>query len=231
MSFWTVSCYAAVVVRWYGHNFVYLISASGLRVAFDPFGQEVVHYPFPAKLQADVVLISNESDSCSAAEKLYGSPQVFRSVTAIGINNARGLLFRGVETYRDDHRGAFLGRNVCFVLDLDGIRFIHLGDLGHPLEPSQKEALGRADVLFLPVGNPRLSMETLDQIVDDLQPRIVVPIGYKTEASGSLNLRDLESYLDKRANVKRIGGSEFSLTPDSLPSKTTIYVLSRPSLP
>jgi hypothetical protein len=221
---------AAVIVRWYGHAFIYLISSSGLRIALNPFGEEMVRYKFPPKLQADVVLVSNESDACSAAEKLYGSPQVFRSITAIGVNNARGLIFKGVETYRDDHRGALLGRNVCFVLGLDGIRFIHLGDLGHKLEPTQKEALGRADVLFLPVGNPRLSLETLDDLVKDLHPRIVVPISYKTEWSGALDLRDLESYVKGRSNVKRIGVSEFSVSLEDLPPKTMIYVLSLPTL-
>ncbi|MDD2677330.1 MAG: MBL fold metallo-hydrolase, partial [Methylacidiphilaceae bacterium] len=52
----------SVLIRWYGHAFIYLIASSGIRIAIDPFGDETVHYRFPASLQADVVLISNEAN-------------------------------------------------------------------------------------------------------------------------------------------------------------------------
>lgn len=212
-----------VLVRWYGHAFIYLIASSGIRIAIDPFGDETVHYHFPAALQADVVLISNEANDRSAGERIQGSPQVFRSVAATGTNNARGLLFRGITTFRDKSQGAIHGHNTAFVFDLDGIRFAHLGDLGHPLTPELQAEFGKVDVLFLPVGRDTLLVSELDKIASDLSARIIVPIAYRTELSGDLELRPLSEYLDSRPNIRWIDGSEFSLTASELPSAPMIY--------
>ncbi len=213
----------SVLVRWYGHAFIYLIASTGIRIAVDPFGDETVHYHFPGSLQADVVLISNEANDRSAGERIQGSPQIFRSVAALGTNNARGLLFRGILTFRDKSQGAIHGHNTAFVFDLDGIRFAHLGDLGHPLSPELLAEFGKVDVLFLPVGRDSLMVSELDKIASDLSARIIVPIAYRTELSGDLELRQLEGYLDSRPNIRWIDGAEFSLSASEIPPTPMIY--------
>ncbi|MGD9895722.1 MAG: MBL fold metallo-hydrolase [Candidatus Methylacidiphilaceae bacterium] len=220
-----LGCAAApsVLVRWYGHAFIYLIASSGIRIAIDPFGDEAVHYRFPGSLQADVVLISNEANDRSAGERIQGSPQIFRSIAALGTNNARGLLFRGILTFRDKSQGAIHGHNTAFTFELDGIRFAHLGDLGHPLNPELLAEFGKVDVLFLPVGRDTLMLSELDKIAADLAARVIVPIAYRTELSGDLELRPLASYLDNRPNIRWIDGSEFSLSAPELPPSPMIY--------
>ncbi|MDD4932548.1 MAG: MBL fold metallo-hydrolase [Methylacidiphilaceae bacterium] len=213
----------SVLIRWYGHAFVYLIASSGIRIAIDPFGDETVHYRFPASLQADVVLISNEANDRSAGERIQGTPQLFRSVAALGTNNARGLLFRGILCFRDKSQGAIHGHNTAFVFELDGMRFAHLGDLGHPLSPELLAEFGKVDVLFLPVGRDSLLVSELDKIAVDLSARIIVPIAYRTDLSGDLELRTLASYLDNRTNIRWIDGSEFSLSASELPPSPMIY--------
>jgi L-ascorbate metabolism protein UlaG (beta-lactamase superfamily) len=211
------------LIRWYGHAFIYLIASSGIRIAIDPYGDETVHYRFPASLQADVVLISNEANDHSAGERIQGTPQIFRSIAALGTNNARGLLFRGILCFRDKSQGNIHGHNTSFVFSLDGIRFAHLGDLGHPLSPELLNEFGTVDVLFLPIGRDGLLVSELDKIAADLSARIIVPIAYRTELSGDLELRTLASYLDNRSNVRWIDGSEFSLSAAELPPSPMIY--------
>jgi len=213
----------SVLIRWYGHAFIYLIASSGIRIAIDPYGDETVHYRFPASLQADVVLISNEANDHSAGERIQGTPQIFRSIAALGTNNARGLLFRGILCFRDKSQGNIHGHNTSFVFSLDGIRFAHLGDLGHPLSPELLNEFGTVDVLFLPIGRDGLLVSELDKIAADLSARIIVPIAYRTELSGDLELRTLASYLDNRSNVRWIDGSEFSLSAAELPPSPMIY--------
>ena len=48
----------------------------------------------------------------------------------------------GVESFHDDCRGAKRGKNVMFRVEGDGLRLVHLGDLGHLLTPGQIAALG-----------------------------------------------------------------------------------------
>ena len=222
-----------LTIRYYGHAFIYLISSTGVRIAIDPYGEDLVTYKFPAQLPADVVLISNEADDHAAGSRLFGSPQIFASVTAIGLNNARGLLFKGVQTYRDKNadQGAEHGTNATFVFKLDGIRLCHLGGIGHVPDSNQRVDIGTVDVLFLPVGNPDLSQAELDKTVHDLNPKIIVPILYKTPFSGDMNLRPLDDYLKENKKspspmpVQDLKASEFTLTPDQLPATPTIDLL------
>lgn len=221
-----------ITVRFYGHGFIYIISSTGVRIAIDPYSEDSpMTYKFPIRLPADVVLVSNEADDSDGSDRLFGSPQVFRSVTAIGINNARGLLFTGVQTYRDKSQGAELGVNATFTFKLDGIRFCHLGSIGHVLDATQRSQIGPVDVLFLPVGNPNLSVPEMNRIAHDLNAKIIVPIKYKTEFTADMNLRPLDDFLAGQANIKKLNASEFSLTPVDIPAAATnpaIYVLSLP---
>ncbi len=41
-----------------------------------------------------------------------------------------------------------------------------------------------------------MSVGDLNQVVRDLDAKIVIPINYKTDSSGILNLRPLDEYLD-----------------------------------
>jgi L-ascorbate metabolism protein UlaG (beta-lactamase superfamily) len=213
-----------LTVRYYGHAFVYIITTTGVRIAMDPYDEGTGTYQFPARLPADVVLVSNEADDHSGSARLFGSPQVFRSVTAIGRNNARGLYFQGVQTYRDKEGGAQHGTNATFVFQVDGLRFAHLGGIGHVPDSAQRAEIGKVDVLFLPVGNPDLSIVELNKIAADLGAKIIVPIKYKTQFTPDSALRSLDDYLAGRTNVKQLNASEFTLSPADLPATPTIYV-------
>src|SRR5205823_5915970 len=53
----------------------------------------------------------------------------------------------------------------------------HLGDLGHVPSAGQVEAIGKVDVLLLPVGSrARLSLTQALEVVNLLDPRVVVPM-------------------------------------------------------
>ena len=69
-----------------------------------------------------------------------------------------------------------------------------------PLLGEEKQELGHADVVFLPVGLQSLSVNDFNQIVKDLGATLVIPINYKTDKSGDLALRSLDEYLAVRPN-------------------------------
>jgi len=215
-----------LTLRYYGHGFGYVITTTGVRIALDPYGDETVHYPFPDRLPADIVLASCEREDHNASSRLFGAPQAFRSVTGIGLNNARGLFFRGTRTYLDKEQGARGGTNTVFGFSIDGVRIVHLGLIGHIPTATQREEIGTADVLFLPVGNKELSPADLIRITHDLNARIVIPICYKTQYSGALDLRPLDEFLAAwKGEVKRVGAGEITLTATGLPKEPTLYVL------
>jgi L-ascorbate metabolism protein UlaG (beta-lactamase superfamily) len=217
-----------VNVHWYGHGFVYLISSVGIRAAIDPFGNEMVHYKFPTHVSADFVLVSHEAEDHCAAEQIFGNPLIFRSVMAVGLQRANGIPFYGVALQKDPsgHGGA----NTAFTLTFDGVTFCYLGQVSGSLLATEKVQLGKVDVVFLPVGLTAVSVGDLNQMVKDLGAKIVIPINYKTDLSGILDLRPLDEYLGgTKFPVHKIDSDEMVVTRDTLPSEPTVYVLKSPT--
>lgn len=217
-----------VNVHWYGHGFVYLTSSVGIRAAIDPFGPGTVHYKFPDHLSADFVLVSHEAEDHCAADQIFGNPLIFRSVMAVGLNRANGIPFYGVALQKDPSGEG--GSNTAFTLSFDGVKFCYLGQVNLPLLAEEKEELGHADVVFLPVGLQTLSVVDLDQIVKDLGATMIIPINYKTDLSGILDLRTLDEYLSgTKFPVRRVNSDEIVVSRSLLPSEPTLYVLKSPT--
>jgi L-ascorbate metabolism protein UlaG (beta-lactamase superfamily) len=216
-----------VNVHWYGHGFVYLTSSVGVRAAIDPFGPETVHYKFPDHLTADFVLVSHESEDHAAADLLFGNPLIFRSVTAVGLNRANGIPFHGISLQKDANGDG--PANTAFTLTFDGVKFCYLGQIVLPLLATEKQQLAQCDVLFLPVGLTALSVTDLNQIVSDLNAKVIIPINYKTGESGYLPLRSLDDYLAQTSlPVRKFESSEIVVSRALLPDKPTVYVLQSP---
>jgi len=216
-----------VTVRWYGHGFVYLTSSVGIRAAIDPFGPETVKYKFPDHLSADLVLVSHESEDHCAADLIFGNPLIFRSVMAVGLQRANGIPFYGVALQKD--AGGQGGANTAFKISFDGVSFCYLGQITRPLLAQEKVQLGHADVVFLPVGLTTLTPTELNQIAVDLGSKIIIPINYKTDASGALALRSLSEYLDAcKLPLRKFDSNQILLTRGTLPETPTIYLLKSP---
>jgi L-ascorbate metabolism protein UlaG (beta-lactamase superfamily) len=56
------------------------------------------------------------------------------------------------ETWHDEVKGAKRGPNTIHILEAEGIRIAHLGDLGCELEEDQIQKLKGLDLCLIPVG-------------------------------------------------------------------------------
>ena len=222
-----------VNIHWYGHGFIYLTSSVGIRAAIDPFGKDpdgndIVHYKFPVHLSADMVLVTHEAEDHCGVDRIFGNPLIFRSVMAVGLQRANGIPFYGVALQKDPSgRG---GSDTAFLLDFDGVKFCYLGQISQPLLTQEKAQLGKVDVLFLPVGLKTLSVGEMNQVATDLGAKIIIPINYKTDLSGILELRTLDEYLDgTKFPVRKFSSEEIAVTKDTIPHDPTVYVLKPPT--
>jgi L-ascorbate metabolism protein UlaG (beta-lactamase superfamily) len=145
---------APTLLRWLGHGFFVVASRNAIKIAIDPFEPAQLAYQLPEKITANILLVTHESDLANATSKIGGSPAVFRSTTAVGVNRGAGITFNGVRTFRDPTRSPLAGRNVIFVFEVDGLRFAFLGGLGHRLDSDERRAVGRADVVVGAFGPP-----------------------------------------------------------------------------
>jgi L-ascorbate metabolism protein UlaG (beta-lactamase superfamily) len=217
-----------VNVHWYGHGFIYLTSSVGIRAAIDPFGPETVHYKFPEHLAADFVLVTHEAEDHCAADQIFGNPLIFRSVMAVGLNRANGIPFYGVSLQKDPSSDG--GSNTAFTLTFDGVKFCYPGQISLPLLATEKQQLGHADVVFLPVGLETLSVGDLNQVVKDLGATMVIPINYKTDLSGIVPLRTLDEYLSAtKFPVRQVNSDEIVVNHAMLPAEPIVYILKSPT--
>jgi len=90
-----------------------------------------------------------------------------------GEYEVKDVLLTGVRTYRDDERGAIRGRQTAFVVELDGLHTIHLGDVGHLLTEEKLGDIGSVDIACVPVGGA-LTATKAAELVAQLDPKIVV---------------------------------------------------------
>jgi hypothetical protein len=213
-------------VEFLGHACFRISSSLGLSILLDPFNPAALSYPVKSgSVPADVVFITHEDETSNYADLASGSPQIFRSSMANGVNRASGLLVRGVQT-SSEALSVSSKLNVAYVWSMDGIRFCDLGAIEDAISPTEAINIGTVDVLLLPVGGPQNFTDEKRRVtVDRLRPKIVIPMMYATSHSGKVPLRGLGDWLSRQHNIVRFNSNLVPLVKASLPATTTIYVL------
>ena len=175
-------------IKWFGHN-CFRIRAKEATVIIDPVDR-VTGYAMP-KQTADIVAISHEDKGHANLNAIKPEYQIVRGP---GEYEMHDVFITGLRTYHDAARGAERGYNTCYLIELEGIIFCHLGDLGHPLSSDQAEALSNADVLMIAAGAPGIvTFEQAADIVGQIEPKIVIPMQFAT-ANGDKNAGDIEAF-------------------------------------
>jgi L-ascorbate metabolism protein UlaG (beta-lactamase superfamily) len=211
-----------VTVTWLGHSMFLFSLNDTLKVVIDPY-DDTVGYPLP-DISADIVLVSHRHFDHDNVKLVKGKPKV---VDSDGVTSLKGITFKGVPSVHDDKDGTLRGLNTIFVWEMGGIRFAHLGDLGVMLTTDQIKQIGQIDVLFPPVGGYfTIDAATSTKIIEELKPKVVFPMHYKTEVMGdSFPIAGINDLISGKKNVKRVGKNSITLNKDELPEETTIYVL------
>ena len=144
----------------------------------DPYDQSVVGLKYP-KTSADIVTVSHQHDDHNKVELVS---DVKRVVDGPGEYEISGISIIGTSSFHDTKKGAERGKNVIYLIEIDGLRVVHLGDLGHKLSEKILESLGEIDVLMIPVGGfYTIDAKTAAQVARDVEPNIILPMHYLTK--------------------------------------------------
>jgi len=214
-----------VKLRWLGHSAFLLTAADGTSVITDPYlpgsfsGQ--LKYG-PIRESAHAVTVSHHHQDHDGVSHLPGQP---KAVEGKGTFKVGSVSVRGIETFHDANEGAGRGRNTVFVFEVDGMRVCHCGDLGHVLTVEQAAAIGKVDVLLLPVGGTfTVDATAAREVAEQLAARVTVPMHYKTDKLG-FNIDGVEAFTKGEKNVRRIGRAEVEVSAGELPPTPEIWVL------
>ena len=231
----------ALKIRWFGQSFFQIEPVRGQTFAIDP-------HAIPAfgrmSVKANFVLISHPHDDHSVIEILDpkpkvdrdgNGPDVYRGVTETKtgkqewktIDEKRGQIrVRTVATYHDAQNGLQRGKNSVWVIDVDGLVICHLGDLGHELTAEQVKAIGKVDVLMVPIGGIyTINGEQAQAVMKQLKPRLyVLPMHYGVP--GYDDLAGPEEFLDGLKNVKKqLDTNELVIAADAKADAPTVVLL------
>ena len=164
-------------ITWFGHACFKLLSDSGVSVITDPF-DENVGYDLPGE-KADIVTVSHQHYDHNFIEAVKGTPEIISEAGDFHVNNIR---IKGVRSFHDDEGGRKRGFNIIYIIEMDGIRVCHCGDLGHSLTREQVDEIGRVDVLLIPVGGTyTVDADAAAEIVGKISPSVVIPMHFKTD--------------------------------------------------
>jgi L-ascorbate metabolism protein UlaG (beta-lactamase superfamily) len=201
-------------VEWYGHS-AFRLSTAEVTVAIDPFGDVSAltsrgiqfEYPPIEGATAELLLVTHEHADHNGVDVVGGDPVILRS-TAGRLPSPIGEV-TAVASEHDEAAGTERGPNTIFVFELDDLRVCHFGDFGQvALRDEQAQAIGRLDLLLVPVGaGPTIGAHQAAEIVDRLAPRWVVPMHYRTPRVGFLEAP--EPFLELLSHVERLPTSTF----------------------
>ena len=182
-----------IKIAWYGQSMFLIVTPKGTRIVLDPHNLESYRQVTPIK--ADLILMSHLHTDHTRLEQIENA-KTAKQVNALKASGPGGAVvdwnevdekfkdvrYQSIPTYHDAASGLTRGKNGCWVVDIDGIRIVHLGDLGHTLKPAQIKKFGKVDVLMVPVGGV-YTLNAIDgfKVVQQLDPkRHIIPMHYGT---------------------------------------------------
>lgn len=181
-----------MTITWYGQS-CFKITSKDITIITDPFDKRIGIKPYTGA--ADIVTISHEHYDHNNAESLRGAPFIIRNPGEYEIKN---VFIRGISSFHDKKQGSERGINTIYLIDIEDTRVCHLGDLGEILSDKIIEQLGQIDILMVPVGGIyTIDGVEADELVDKIEPAIVLPMHYKTP-SLEINLDKLDKFLAAR---------------------------------
>lgn len=112
--------------------------------------------------------------------------------------------------------------NSIFIFEAGGLCVVHLGHLHHTLDPRQVEAIGKVDVLLVPIdGNYTLDGEGMFEVLEALKAPIMIPM----HVFGTWTLERFLARAETRWAVERRDTPVLRLARADLPSSPKVVVL------
>ena len=192
-------------LTWYGHACFKLETADG-SVVFDPYQNEYLPNLTLPEITADAVICSHGHGDHSAAEliTLTGKEPSFKLTQ--------------IPCFHDEVCGLKRGKNLITIVEAEGLRLAHFGDLGHGLTRGMIKEIGHLDALMIPVGGVyTVDAKATKKICDEIKPGVIIPMHYRTGNAGLQNVAPLEDFLSlfPESEVLQLGKSSWDVEKNS----------------
>ncbi|MBI4993255.1 MAG: MBL fold metallo-hydrolase [Candidatus Magasanikbacteria bacterium] len=193
---------------------------TAVRIQVKPFDKDVdvvidTYRPktgeFPRNLSTDIGLFTHgAADSIT----LSGNPFILDTP---GECETKAVLITAVQGHEDGQ--------IMFRLDAEHLSLAHLGLIDKPLTDQQLETLSDVDILLVPVGGKNCyDAEAAAKAVNAIEPRIVIPIAYKSD--NNPDFEPVEKFLKEMGVAGKVQAEKKTIIKNkSLPQEETQVIL------
>ncbi len=206
-------------ITYLGHS-SFKIKFRSAALITDPFDSKMVGLKYSG-VEGEIVTVSHNHPDHNSVDKVSSVKKV---VEGPGEYEISGVSIMGYKTFHDartsdDKNGEERGENTVYIIEADGLRVVHLGDLGHPLSDELVDEIGDVDVLMIPVGGFfTIGPKEATEIISKIEPYFVLPMHYKVPGlSPSLGdkLLPVEDFL-KESGIPTETLPKFSLKKEDI---------------
>lgn len=202
-------------LKFNGHSCFSLKTNQGIQIITDPHSKL-------SSLEARIVTVSHNTTNHNQTSKVGGSPQI---LDWPGEYEIEGIAITGIDASNQE-RGE---SNIIFKFILDQVRVCHLGDFSGKLTDKMLDKIGNIDILIVPVGGKNsLNAEQAKKIIEDIDPRIIIPMHYQGEEIDA-ELDSVDKFLREMGKSNIEPQDSFSATRSSLPSDDSEIVVLKSS--
>jgi len=185
---------------WRGGNCV-SIQNQEVELVVDP--QDIEKELKSAK-SADVFLLSDKNGSVKIPAKSASF-----IINTPGEYDTKGFFVMGLHGIVDA---------VTYIVESEGIRVCHLPGVKKELTDEQLETISDVDILLADIGNNDDSNEIAAKVINQIEPRIVIPIGYDPAKKQKTFLEEMGASGNEPQN-------KFSVKKKDLPQEETEVVI------
>ena len=209
-------------ITWHGHSCFHFSEPGFATVVVDPYDLSATGHP-RLVLNADIVTISHNKPGHNHIPAISGSPFIIKGPGEYEIG---GVFVTGFQTNGKKSEVGIEDRNTLYLFDFDGINIVHLGGIDRVLSQSEIEELGTVHVALVPIGgNASLNAVKAAEIVNLIDPNIVIPMHFTTETS-RIDLELLNKFLNEMGLSASDPLPSLKIASQrSLPEETQVIVL------
>ncbi len=207
-------------ITWLGHS-CFKIKGRKTILVTDPYDKSIgLNLP---KTQADIVTVSHDHHDHNNVQAILGDPKV---VDGPGEYEIKKVVIYGISSFHDQKQGAERGSNTIYLIEFDGLRLCHLGDLGHNLTDSELEEINGVDVLMIPVGGVyTIDAELSSKIINEIEPRVVIPMHYKTSKTTLKDLDPIDKFCKEMGISKKQEEEKLVINYGKIPEEMEVVIL------
>ena len=192
-------------ISYLGHS-SFRIKTKSAVVVTDPFDPQMVGFKYGG-VEGEIVTVSHQHSDHNALSKVSGIKKV---VEGPGEYEIAGVSIIGYQSFHDNKKGEERGKNVIYVIEAEGLRIVHLGDLGHPVSDDLVSEMGPVDILMIPTGGVyTIGPKEAVEVASKIDPYFILPMHYKDTG---INEKEFGSLEPKETFLKEVG-----LTVEVLP--------------